>query len=366
MKIGLYDPYLSDVAGGGERHFLMIAECLAKDNQVEVVIPLKAPTLRNTNRLMRSFEKQFNLDLSRIKVVVGPFDARSSWRDRREFTSQYDIFYFMTDGSFFVPKAKLNIVHFQIPFENRPSFLQRVKLKVWQVKTSNSDFTKKYLERRWKIKIDHIHRGAIDYQVIKPLPKEKIILNVGRFISGQAGKHCKRQDLLVKVFKKMCDQGLRGWNLVLIGPIEKGPDNLAFAEKVDKLAEGYPIKIDHQVDFNKLKGVYGKAKIYWHAAGYGIDENETPQQVEHFGLTTIEAMAGGGVPIVIKKGGQKEIVTENKNGLFWNSQEELIEKTLRVMEGKKLWQKLSKNAQIKAKDYSKTNFCKMTRKIFKM
>jgi len=366
MKIGLYDPYLSDVAGGGERHFLMIAECLAKDNQLEIVIPQKTPTLRNTDRLVRSFEKQFNLDLSRIKVVAGPFDAKSSWRDRREFTNQYDIFYFMTDGSFFIPKAKLNIVHFQIPFENRPSFLQRVKLKAWQIKTSNSDFTKQYLEKRWKIKIDHIHRGAIDYQAIKPLPKEKIILNVGRFISGQAGKHCKRQDFLVKAFKKMCDQGLKGWNLVLIGPIEKGPDNLSFAEKVDKLARGYPIKIDHQVDFNKLRGVYGKAKIYWHAAGYRVNEKDKAQLVEHFGLTTIEAMAAGVVPIVIGKGGQKEIVVHNKNGFFWKTENELIEQTQKVISDEKLRNELSDSARKDAARYSKKEFCKKTRKIFRI
>ena len=362
MKIGLYDPYLSDVAGGGERHFLMIAECLATDNQVEIVIPQKL----NTDKLIKSFEKQFNLDLTRVKVVVGPFDAKNTWRQRREFTSQYDIFYFMTDGSFFIPGAKLNVVHFQIPFENRPSFLQRMKLKAWQIKTSNSDFTKKYLERRWKIKIDHIHRGAINYQAIKPLSKKKIILNVGRFISSQAGKHCKRQDFLVKAFKKMCDQGLKGWNFVLIGPIEKGPDNLSFAEKVHKLAKRYPIKINHQADFNKLRGVYGKAKIYWHAAGYGVDENENPQQVEHFGLTTIEAMAAGAVPIVIEEGGQKEIVIHEKNGFFWRTENELIKQTQRVISDEKLRNKLAHSARKDTARYSKKEFCKKTRNIFRM
>ncbi|MBU4190339.1 MAG: glycosyltransferase, partial [Candidatus Thermoplasmatota archaeon] len=62
------------------------------------------------------------------------------------------------------------------------------------------------------------------------------------------------------------------------------------------------------------------------AAGFGVDEEKEPEKVEHFGITTVEAAAAGCVPVVIRKGGQPEIVKEGINGLLWEKEEELIEK----------------------------------------
>ena len=219
MRVGLYNPYLTSILGGGERHFLSIAECLSKKHQVDIIVDdldLKFVSL---------FKKTFNLDLSKVNFIKGPFNSSHSRRNRTNFTKNYDIFYYMTDGSFFISKAKKNIVHFQIPFNKKPSLIQRFKLNQWQIKTANSTFTKNHLEKTWKISFDYIHRGSIDTKSLKPASKTNTIISVGRFISGQANKHCKRQDFLVKTFRKMIDKGLKDWQLILIGPIEKGKDN---------------------------------------------------------------------------------------------------------------------------------------------
>ncbi len=116
----------------------------------------------------------------------------------------------------------------------------------------------------------------------------------------------------------------------------------------------------------QLQKQYGQAKIYWHATGYGINENTNPQAVEHLGISTIEAMSAGAVPIVINKGGQPEIVTHNINGLLWQSQDELINYTNQIIENPKLQHKLAKAAQERSKDFSKTRFCQTTKKIFRL
>jgi glycosyltransferase involved in cell wall biosynthesis len=358
MKIGFYTPYLNDVVGGGERHFLTTAECLSKDHQVDIIIK------DQTIDFVKKFDQAFNLDLSQIDFIQGPFDSTHSARDRIKFTKNYDIFYFMTDGSFFVSKAKKNIVHFQIPFNVKPSLIQRLKLKNWQVKTSNSCFTKNHLENLWEITIDYIHRSAIDTQSLHPGVKQNIILNVGRFISPLNNKHCKKQDFLVKTFINMCDQGLKGWKLILIGPIDQGKDNLTYANKVSKLIKNYPIVIKHQLSFDQLKSYYAKAKIYWHAAGYGIDQLKNPQAVEHLGLTSIEAQSAGAVPVVINKGGQPEVVTDQLNGLLWNTQKELVDQTLSLINNPSLMAKLSKRAIKSSKAFSKKKFCVLTKQIF--
>ena len=360
MKIGLYNPYLSDILGGGERHFLSIAECLSTKHQVDVILNHLDAKLKD------KLEKTFNLKLSKVNFVKGPFTSKDSRKDRAKFTKGYDIFYYMTDGSFFISKAKKNIVHFQIPFKQKPKFLQKLKLNSWDIKTSNSDFTKVWLEKHWRIKIDYVHRGSVDTVNLKPGKKTNTILSVGRFISGEAGKHCKRQDFLVKSFRKMVDRGLKDWQLILAGPIEKGDDNKRFAQKVAKLAKGYPISIKHNLDFKNLASSYAQAKIYWHATGHGQDETKNPQAVEHLGLTTIEAQSAGAVPIVINKGGQPEVVTHAVNGILWDNQKELISRTLELIKNPVLLNKLSKKAMVNSKNFSKPKFCKLTNQIFSL
>ena len=367
MKIALYNPYLTDIAGGGERHFLTIAQYLSRQHQVDIVIPkFKKSDLEKFAVLKKNLSQQFNLNLDKVNFTNGPFGLKTNWRQRLQFTKQYDIFYYMTDGSLFISKAKLNIVHFQIPFNKRPHLWQKLKLKTWQVKTSNSFFTKEYIEKTWRTTIDYVHWGSINSQDFFSLTKKNVILNVGRFFSPKGNKHCKRQDFLVKTFKKMCDQGLKDWRLIFNGPTDKGKDNLKYAKKVVKLAQGYPIIFRHQSLFKALQRDYGQAKIYWHATGYGINQQKNPQAVEHLGLSTIEAMAAGAVPIVIKKGGQPEAVTHAIDGLLWNSQKELISQTRSLIDDNQLLDKLSHRAIIKSKQFSYQKFCRQTKKIFKI
>ena len=182
MKIALYSPFMAENIGGGERYLLTVAECLLKENhQVDLIIQAQAKV--NLKQIKQKFIKGFNLDLTKLNFIFGPFDIHSTARDRLNFTKAYDVFYYMSDGSLFVPKAKLNAVHFMIPFNKPLPLIQKLKLKTWQVKTANSSFTKDYIEKIWKTKIDHVHLGSVDSNDFKPLAKKKIILHVGRFFS---------------------------------------------------------------------------------------------------------------------------------------------------------------------------------------
>ena len=67
----------------------------------------------------------------------------------------------------------------------------------------------------------------------------------------------------------------------------------------------------------------GKAAVFWHAMGFGEDQDANPLAMEHFGIATVEAMARGCVPVVIKRGGQPEIVRHGVDGFLWETLEEL-------------------------------------------
>ena len=65
----------------------------------------------------------------------------------------------------------------------------------------------------------------------------------------------------------------------------------AYLERVEKLA-GRDSSIEVRVDvpFDELKSWYGRSSIFWHACGLGEQE---PHLIEHFGMTTAEAMQNG-------------------------------------------------------------------------
>ena len=91
---------------------------------------------------------------------------------------------------------------------------------------------------------------------------------------------------------------------------------MKYVDRLNKKAKGFNVFIHPNLPFKDLKKMYGQSSIYWHAAGYGETD---PTKMEHFGITTVEAMAGGCVPIVINLGGQKEIVKQTENGYLWNN-----------------------------------------------
>src|SRR3989344_4664856 len=230
MKIGLYSPFVAETLGGGERYLLTLAECLLPKHEVDLVLP------HIPENLKAKFTNQFNLKLDRLNLVVGPFGKNQTAWQRWQFTGRYDVFYYMTDGSFFVPHAKRNIVHFMIPFNRPAGLVQRLKLAAWPVKTTHSYFCQQALERIWKIKINFVQWGAVETAKFKPLTKQNLIISVGRWFTPNHNQHCKRQDFLAATFKKLCDQGLKGWRLALIGPVEPGGENLEYFKRVKKLS----------------------------------------------------------------------------------------------------------------------------------
>ena len=185
---------------------------------------------------------------------------------------------------------------------------------------------------------------------------KKHIISVGRF-SNTAGN--KKQHEMIVLFKKV-SKIMPGWQLQLAGGVLD--EDRSYLIKLGKEIDG-SIKLLPNIPFDKLITLYGEAAIYWHAAGFGEDEKKHPDRFEHFGITTVEAMSAGCVPIVFNGGGQKEIITHNVDGFLWNTQEELIDYTVRVATDENLCSYLSANAVKKSKLFAKEHFCKQIRQL---
>jgi glycosyltransferase involved in cell wall biosynthesis len=109
------------------------------------------------------------------------------------------------------------------------------------------------------------------------------------------------------------------------------------------------------VERGLLDDLYGRAKIFWHAAGYG-EREERPELAEHFGTVTVEAMAAGCVPVVVDKGGQSEIVRHGVDGFLWRTLDELALYTTLLARDEALRARLARAARERAAAFGRKQF----------
>lgn len=362
MKIAFYSPYIPNHFGGGEKHFFDVANVLASDsnNRVTVLLPEENDFDVKVLEYKSKYESFLNYSLDKINFIPSPF-PNSNFFKKLLFTNQFDCFYYVTDGSLFFSLAKKNILHLQIPFlHDKSSFIERLKLSNWSIKNANSLFTKEIVEKSWNTKIDYLLYPKVSLKELENNKnKEKIILNVGRFFRQL---HNKRQDVLIDIFKSLCDQEskiMKDYKLVLIGSVE----DQNYFEELKQKANGYNVIFETNLNRKELIQYYQKSKIYWHATGFEIDPEIEPEKVEHFGITTIEAVGAGALPIVHNKGGQKEIIGDIKE-LLWLSKDDCFKKTLAIISDEKLYQKLYTQIRERINLFSEDNFTKVVKKMF--
>lgn len=356
MKIGIFNPYL-DTLGGGERYMMTIAEYLSEKGH-------EVNTFWDDASLKNKILKRLGIDLSRVNFIEDIFSSKrnlsrttTSWvRDllkKWRITRKYDVIFYLSDGSIPFLFAKKNILHFQVPFTNTGgnSILKRIKLRRINRVVCNSYFTKGFIDQEYGVKSEVVY-PPVSVEVFSPDKKENLILAVGRFSQSL---NAKKQEVLIEVFRQLWEKKLASWRLILVGGLNKKDED--YYRKLKKLSSGLPVDLLANLGFNKLKDLYGKAKIFWHAAGFGENEKDHPERVEHFGITAVEAMASGCVPIVVKKGGLKEIVIDGENGLLWETKQDLVDLTLQLIKSPKKLEKFSFQAIKDSQKFSEKVFC---------
>ncbi|WP_334140528.1 glycosyltransferase, partial [Methanothrix soehngenii] len=121
------------------------------------------------------------------------------------------------------------------------------------------------------------------------------------------------------------------------------------------------VEIKANLNNYEIKQLYSKASIFWHACG--LNEID-PRLIEHFGMTTVEAMQNYCVPVAIDGGGQREIVEHGISGFRFTSKEELKSYTLKLINDDCLQEKMAKNAYNRSKKFTKEEFEKKALEFF--
>ncbi|KKP67834.1 MAG: hypothetical protein UR63_C0009G0024, partial [Candidatus Roizmanbacteria bacterium GW2011_GWC2_35_12] len=100
LKVGLYNPFL-DTLGGGEKHILSIIDVLV-DNGAEATV------FWNKN-LSQDLEKRFSLQCFKTLKWL-PVSLISSSLVAMQTLKSFDLFFYVSNGSYFFSTAKNNFV----------------------------------------------------------------------------------------------------------------------------------------------------------------------------------------------------------------------------------------------------------------
>ncbi len=334
-KAALYNPYL-DTMGGGERHILAIMKAI-EDAGYEIHIFWD-------NDLNNVISSKLNLEFTSPIHYHDNIFKNSSVIEKLQTLSNYDLFFYVTDGSYFFSTAKKNYVFCMVPNKDLYKLNTFSKLKTHNYSfIANSEFTKSWL-KKWNINAEVIYPSLDNHFInLDPstLKKENTILSVGRFFGHL---HSKKHDVIIKAFKQLhINPKFSHLKLVLAGSL-KNEDKNYFQSLVELIGDDKSIELKANLPHSKLLQLYKDAKYYWHFAGYGVNESRHPEQVEHLGITPLEAMASGCITFCYKAGGPKEIIQNAQNGFLFQDDNELFQKMQEIITNEELQQSIKNNA----------------------
>lgn len=316
-RVLLYDPYL-DVLGGGEQHMLFVLKAL-EERGYAVTIAHSDPSIK------RAIEHKFGIRFQSVEWNDTLFrPGAMNALDRAKALAAYDLLLTITDGSYFLSFAKHTVLYAMVPqrtlYPHR--LTDRIKTYNWRI-IANSRFTQSWLAQ-WGYQ-STVHYPCISPSALTlydPSKKQPLILSVGRFFSQL---HTKKHKELIAAFKKLKSQpAFASHKLVLAGGLKQ--EDRAYFEELETLCAGdTSIQLMPNCSFTVLQELYTKARYFWHFTGLGVDETTHPEQVEHLGITPLEAMAAGCITCCVDAGGPHEIITNGTDGFLFRTEDELLQ-----------------------------------------
>ncbi len=353
-SVAIYDHALQ-LAGGGQKYACTIAAALQSDFDITFI--------SNKPVTLGQLEAWYGLELGlcKIKIIPLPFyeEKRSEFIDQgmakrarenpfdliSEESKRYDVFINVNMLTLIKPLSPVSIFLCHFPDSDRGRFFF---VGEYTHIIANSLYTIEWLKKRWNFSpTAHIY-PPIDMPTYAT-EKQPIILSVARFENSGT----KKQLELIEEFARLRAQSpaIAGWKLVLAGG--SFGKNL-YLKKVQKRARAVPgVEVYVNLSVGQLRTLYARASIFWHACGLGA---KTPERIEHFGMTTVEAMQNGCVPVVINKGGQKETVEQRISGFLFDDLKGLREFSLKLIENKDLFERLSAAARVRSKRFNRERF----------
>jgi glycosyltransferase involved in cell wall biosynthesis len=316
MRVGFHDPYLA-ILGGGEKYLLSILEQVCDETPAEVTV--------------LSPERPDPAAWERLGVHVAPAAfrwARSGMLGVTPRSRGLDLLVTITNHFPPLSLARRSVAIVQFPFAELSGVRgveRRLRLRSYDTILCYSEFVREHIARRLGLDAVVIP-PPVDIDVPVRGDKSRGIVAVGRFFRARDANN-KKHGVLIEAFARLVavDPGVE---LHLAGGCHIDPGSQAYLAALREQAAGLPVSFHPNAPSAELEALYGAASLFWHAAGHG---ETRPERFEHFGITTVEAMARGCVPLVPALGGQLEIVTDGRNGRLWHDIGELVAGSLELL-----------------------------------
>lgn len=376
MRATIYNEPAGGGIGGSEYCAAVLAAGLAPEYEVELVH-------HRPNYTHSLIENTFDEQLDGVSLRYLPSDwnwacaptpwwraqsQRRSWK--AQLSQECDVFIAITHWVPPFSHAPLGILYVLFPMfdvtrtwpwgsevSGRSSFRTalrqwyyrrdwRTRLESYSSVVSISEYTRRWTTRYWG------HHSSIIYPPVNvsvpDRPRADSIVTVGRLCAK------KRQHELVAAFASLAksESIAANWRMECCG----NPAEADYFEELEALAGLAPVRLVVGAPREDVLSRLATSKIFWHGMGLDCDEEEMPQELEHFGIATVEAMAAGCVPVVIAKGGQCEIVEHGVSGFLWTTLDEMKHFTLQLMADDDLRKQMSDAARLRARKFSKENF----------
>lgn len=200
------------------------------------------------------------------------------------------------------------------------------------------------------IEVERFYKENVDSKEVSNLrkslnltKKDFVILFVGRLAEE------KNVEFLLNAHHDLSkvDENIK---LLIVGD---GPDKEKYEKEVKDMQEEKNILFTGKVSWDDMP-------YYYHIS----DVFATASKTETQGLTVIEAMASNVVPVVMRDEAFLSMVTEELNGIIFETQEEYEKQILRLIENKEELKKFNRQARIQAETYSSKYYAERVLEVY--
>lgn len=328
QKAVVFNKYLKGL-GGGERSTFAYARALKELGfEVEVV---STNTLPDVEGISQSFGAEFG-EIPMRYSAMNEFLA-----GLRE--SPPDVFVNHSFKDFTPNYGKIGIYSQMFPtvrISRRSQPKEVEALQSYDLLFNNSSFTKRYTDILWDYPPEqsHVLHPPIGDDMIAraralrtaSVKKEKLLIGIGRFNVFPTNKN---QKLLIECFLEARERcpALGDWKLLLVGNCNPDEESNSYLNECIELAghSAGAVEIATGLPHGALGESLQRSFGYVHACGAFYPPGEEPHRCEHLGLSIVEGMAHGCIPLVYARGGIFDILDVATAGIAFATREGLVD-----------------------------------------
>ena len=317
------------------------------DSRLTSIYPLKA-----VNKI-----KGWKLDVihSQTEFAIGTFARLIAKQYSIPLVHTYhtlyeDYIYYITKGYF--EKSSKKLVKYLTRFycETTATELIVPTNKIYKLFKENYKFDKNIHIIPTGIEVERFYKENVQEKQIKLLKKT---LGISRrdFTILFVGRIAEEKNLTFLIESQ--SEIIKKQNNIKLIIVGDGPDK----EKYEKMCIDYGIK-DNVIFTGKVS--WDEMPYYYHVS----DIFATASKSETQGLTVIEAMAANTVPLCMRDEAFQSMVTDELNGLFFETKEEYQKHVLDLFNDRKKLNYLNKQARIQAEHYGSKNYADRVLEVY--